>query len=247
MHETLAERCKKGASVLLFSSELTELFLLCHTIAVLYRNRIVAIRSSTEWTSEAIGKSHDGGGVMFARISSLCVALAVTLVFTSVFLLLNGYSPLSGSVSHAAQHLGIIGRFYFAFNQSLFADLDRHGGGDSVPAGLFNIGGEGQMLTGGLAATLAGIYIPSIAWRVNCGLCLLAGVIIGGLWGLLAGGLKAYRGIHEVITTIMLNFIALQLVNECALNYFSAGQSTSPHSVYQPVILAAEPYPPGYR
>jgi ABC-type uncharacterized transport system permease subunit len=78
-------------------------------------------------------------------------------------------------------------------------------------AGLFNIGAQGQMLIGGIVATYVGIYVSAPA-IVHIPLMILAGVAGGVIWGGLAGLLKARTGAHEVITTIMGNFIALFLV-----------------------------------
>jgi general nucleoside transport system permease protein len=80
-------------------------------------------------------------------------------------------------------------------------------------AGLFNIGAEGQMLIGGMAAVVVGFSFPGLPLVVHLPLALLAGALFGALWAAIAGWLKASTGAHEVITTIMLNLIAFQLVN----------------------------------
>ena len=79
-------------------------------------------------------------------------------------------------------------------------------------AGLFNIGATGQMHIGGMAALWVGfsVALPSF---IHIPLTLLAAVISGALWGAIAGFLKARTGAHEVITTIMLNFVAVFLVD----------------------------------
>ncbi len=79
-------------------------------------------------------------------------------------------------------------------------------------AGLFNIGAEGQLYIGSLLAVWVGFspefdFLPGV-WRLVA--VLVAGVIGGGLWGMIPGALKAYTGAHEVINTIMLNFIAIK-------------------------------------
>ena len=88
-------------------------------------------------------------------------------------------------------------------------------------AGLFNIGAQGQMTVGALAAAVVGHWgasggkIPGAGQLppfVHVPLVLLAGAIAGGLWGALPGLLKAYRGVHEVISTIMLNYLGLNIV-----------------------------------
>jgi simple sugar transport system permease protein len=78
-------------------------------------------------------------------------------------------------------------------------------------AGLFNIGAEGQLITGGLAAVVVGFSFSGLPWPIHIALALLAGAVVGAAWGAIAGWLKAATGAHEVITTIMLNLIALRL------------------------------------
>ena len=78
-------------------------------------------------------------------------------------------------------------------------------------AGLFNIGAQGQIQIGAMAAVAVGIYVtvPAI---VHIPLALLAGMFGGIIWGGIPGLLKARTGAHEVITTIMLNFVAVYLM-----------------------------------
>jgi len=78
-------------------------------------------------------------------------------------------------------------------------------------AGLFNIGGEGQVIAGGLAAGFVGFSVHGLSPFVELPLALLAGFVAGALWGFVPGLLKARTGAHEVITTIMLNYIGIYL------------------------------------
>jgi simple sugar transport system permease protein len=79
-------------------------------------------------------------------------------------------------------------------------------------AGLFNIGGDGQFLAGSLASVWVGFSLDLPA-ALHLPLAIAAGVVGGAVWGGIAGLLKARTGAHEVISTIMLNFIALRLVD----------------------------------
>ena len=79
-------------------------------------------------------------------------------------------------------------------------------------AGLFNIGTEGQMLVGGMFAVYVGFTLDLPVF-IHLPLALVAGAIGGAIWGGIPGLLRARTGAHEVITTIMLNFIALRLVD----------------------------------
>jgi general nucleoside transport system permease protein len=76
-------------------------------------------------------------------------------------------------------------------------------------AGLFNIGAEGQLTMGAVAAGIAGFGITGLPVFVHLPLAILAGFAGGALWGAIPGALKARTGAHEVITTIMLNFVAI--------------------------------------
>jgi simple sugar transport system permease protein len=75
-------------------------------------------------------------------------------------------------------------------------------------AGLFNIGAEGQIYIGGLSATAVGINFEGLPLFVHLPLAILAGFVGGALWGFVPGLLKARAGAHEVITTIMLNYVS---------------------------------------
>ncbi|WP_296667858.1 ABC transporter permease [Demequina sp.] len=119
----------------------------------------------------------------------------------------------------------------------IFAGL---GLGIGFRAGLFNIGAQGQIIIG---ATLGG-YI-GFAWHLPAGLHLLVailGCIIGGaLWGFIPGFLKARTGAHEVIVTIMLNYIALNLLSFLLTkDAFQRPNSDNPQS---PIIDTTAQYP----
>ena len=80
-------------------------------------------------------------------------------------------------------------------------------------AGLFNIGGQGQLVFGALIAGAVGYGITGLPWIIHTPLALLAGALAGAIWGAIPGILKSTRGAHEVITTIMLNFVALNMTD----------------------------------
>jgi simple sugar transport system permease protein len=112
-----------------------------------------------------------------------------------------------------------LGQVVFRFTTLLFVGL-----AVAVPfrLRLFNIGGEGQLRIGAFAAALAGAFIPdfvpapSAAW-----ICLLAAMAAGAGWALIAGALKLRFGINEVISTIMLNFIAQGVTGYFLTNHFA--------------------------
>ena len=118
------------------------------------------------------------------------------------------------SLAYGALLRGALGSVY-AVSETLFATtpllLAGLGVGLAFRAGLFNIGAQGQMLIGGMCAVWVGIYVSLPAF-LHIPLAILAGIVGGMIWGGVAGLLKGRTGAHEVITTIMFNFIALFLV-----------------------------------
>jgi ABC-type uncharacterized transport system permease subunit len=79
--------------------------------------------------------------------------------------------------------------------------------------GMFNIGGNGQVICGLVASLYVGTHLTGLPRVLHVFLALLAGTLMGAVWGGIAGILRATRGAHEVITTIMLNFIALYVAS----------------------------------
>ena len=98
-------------------------------------------------------------------------------------------------------------------------------------AGLFNIGGEGQVIVGGATAGLVGFSLTGLPAIIHLPLALLAGLAGGALYGALPGLLKAKTGAHEVISTIMLNNIAgLVLIEVLVTGLFQAPGRSDPIS-----------------
>ena len=85
--------------------------------------------------------------------------------------------------------------------------------------GLFNIGGEGQMVIGGFAITWIGFTFSGLPSFLLIPVCILVGAAVGGLWGAIPGYLKARLGVHEVVNTIMMNWIAVFFVQYLTMKY----------------------------
>jgi len=88
--------------------------------------------------------------------------------------------------------------------------------------GLFNIGASGQFTCGMFAAILTALLCPFLPGPLRCLAALVAGIIAGGLWGVIPGIFKALRNVNEVISCIMMNYIGMYLVNHLirALNIY---------------------------
>ena len=118
----------------------------------------------------------------------------------------------------------------------------------SFKAGLFNIGGQGQLLVGAIVAAYVGFAIEGLPLIIHLPLALLAGSLAGALWAAIAGALKAYTGAHEVITTIMLNFIAINITDYLADGpWKDEGIVTRTPAVLETALIPkAGPYPFGF-
>jgi ABC-type uncharacterized transport system permease subunit len=105
----------------------------------------------------------------------------------------------------------------------------------AVPArmGLLIIGGEGALVMGGLAAIGCGLALSGMSpWFVTAAMAVV-GFAVGGLWVGLAGALRAYRGVNETISSLLLNYIAIAL-----LNHFVEGPMRDPTSLNKPSTRA---------
>src|SRR3984957_6770850 len=97
-------------------------------------------------------------------------------------------------------------------------------------AGMFNIGAEGQLTLGALAAAVVGAVWPGLPWPVAPVLATLAAILAGTVWGAIPGWLRARRGSHEVINTIMLNFIAAGLASYVTLYLLKNPDTQNPET-----------------
>ncbi len=114
---------------------------------------------------------------------------------------------------------------------------------------LFNIGAEGQYFIGGLASVYVGYRLTGLPWFIHLPLALLAGMAGGALWAAIAGFLKAKTGAHEVINTMMLNYISYRLADYLLqvggpMARPGAGRPVSPEiqpSAYLPQFFPGDP------
>lgn len=139
-------------------------------------------------------------------------AVLLALVAGGVLIAAVGQSPLEVYTLLVQQALGTgygIGQTLFKSTPLVFAGLSV---ALAFRAGLFNVGAEGQMYLGGFAAALVGAYVH-LPGPLLLLASLAAAALAGAAWGAIPGALKARFGAHEVINTIMLNFIAFSLVS----------------------------------
>ncbi|MDZ7957990.1 MAG: ABC transporter permease [Aulosira sp. DedQUE10] len=163
-------------------------------------------------------------------ILSPLIAIASALLVGAILILLAGANPLTAYTALFQESLSS----YFGFGNTLtkmtpllFTSL---GVLVALRAGQFNIGGEGQIYLGALGSTLIGLYVQGLPAVIHIPFALLAGFLFGAIWGWIPGYLKAIRGVNEVITTLLLNYIGVNLVSYLVQNPLMAPGAPSPYS-----------------
>ncbi|MEP6733211.1 MAG: ABC transporter permease [bacterium] len=166
----------------------------------------------------------------------LFLAGAGALVALTVVLLLAGGYPAQSAL--AALWNGSVGSWYALTSATLVRAVPLMLTGCAVAiafrAGVFNIGAEGQLLVGATAAAAVALAIPSSGF-FGVVAALAAGAVAGGLWAGIASLLRSRFGVLEVISTIMLNFVALH-----AISYLVRGPLQEPTRIYPQTSTIAE-------
>jgi ABC-type uncharacterized transport system permease subunit len=169
---------------------------------------------------------------LVSRSAGFAIALVLALGAASLVMFASRVNPLSAYAALLSGAVGSRDGLAETLAQTttlLFAGL---GVGLALRAGLFNVGAEGQLVLGALCAAVVGARF-ALPWPLEIPLCLAAGAAAGGLWGGLAGWLRARFGASEIITTIMLNYIAI-----FAANYFVNGPLRGSPSIPETAAIA---------
>lgn len=143
-------------------------------------------------------------------------AVVAALIIGALVMLATGVDLATIGRSYVALLVGSVGSVS-AISETLVAAvplvLAALGLAVGFRAGLFNIGAEGQILMGGLAAVIFGFTFANLPFVLLMPLSLLAGAVTGAFYAGIAGWLRAATGAHEVISTIMLNLISYRLLD----------------------------------
>ncbi len=149
-----------------------------------------------------------------ATIQTLLIpilAILTALLVGSIMILMAGRDPiaaytalLEGSVLQPRQLVGSLLKTTPLILSGLAV-------GFAFKGGLFNIGAQGQLIMGSVAAAWIGYSVTGLPTWAHISLAFIAGGVAGAIWGAIPGALKAYSGAHEVITTIMFNFMASRI------------------------------------
>ena len=165
---------------------------------------------------------------MWRSVSVPLAAVLLALLIGAVILAVSGANPLTayGALFKGAfGNMKALGRTLEKATPLIFSGLAVAFG---FKAGLFNIGAQGQLLFGAITAAALGFGIEGLPAVIHIPLAFLGGGLAGALYGAIPGALKTFTGAHEVITTIMLNYVAINITD-----YFADGpwKDTAPGNV----------------
>ncbi len=156
------------------------------------------------------------------------LALITALVLGAVIMVLFGDNPLEAYNGLFAGALGNARGWASTIRRMTPLILTGLSVATAFKAGLFNIGASGQFLMGTVAAAAVGINFANLPMVIHLPLAILAGMVGGMIWGAIPGLLKVYTGAHEVIVTIMLNYIASNFAGWTVYAGGTQGQTPGP-------------------
>jgi simple sugar transport system permease protein len=169
------------------------------------------ISKSAPFKEKVILVARKNMGVISVLISILAIVLA--LLIGAVLIAFAGINPweaipylIKGSFGNRYGFGETLTRFVpLLFSSLSFAVAHK--------SGFFNVGAEGQLLVGAVGAVLVGAYIEGLPPLLHVTLSILAGVLFGAIWAGIAGLLKIFLDSNELINTMMLNYVAVLLVD----------------------------------
>jgi len=151
------------------------------------------------------------------------IAVFIALFIGGILIKLQGLDPIAAYKSLFKTAFGSIEGIGATLGKSTPLVLAGLAVAVGLRAGLFNIGAQGQLLSGSLAAAWAGVTFDGLPGYIHIPVALIIGAFFGSLVAAISGLLKAYRGVHEVITTIMLNSIVMAVAD-----YLASGKLREP-------------------
>ena len=162
----------------------------------------------------------------------LLVLLAIAIAMLAVLLITSGHEVIPAL---SAMVRGAFGSYYAITSATIVRMVPLALAGLAVSvafrAGILNIGAEGQLLVGAAAATAISGTLGGVPWFIGIPVMLVAGAMAGGVWAAIAGALRLRFGVLEVISTIMLNFVAQYLTGWLVRGPLQEPTRVNPQSV----------------
>ena len=147
------------------------------------------------------------------RIITPFVSIVIAILVSSIFILSTGGSPIAAFSALFTGAFGsqrAIGETLLRSTPLVFTGLALTYG---FRSGLFNIGAEGQLFLGGLAAAWVGLLVGGLSWMISVPVILFSAMVAGAAWAFIPALMKARIGANEVITTMMFSYIGRYLVS----------------------------------
>lgn len=164
-------------------------------------------------SSETLPSERSWVGSMWRGFRVPLVSVVLAMLIGAILLAVSGANPLSAYAALFKGSFGsltALGRTLEKATPLLFSGLAIT---FAFKAGLFNIGAQGQLLLGAIVAAGIGFGLEGLPVYIHLPLALLGGAVAGGLFAAIPGILKTTTGAHEVITTIMLNYVAINITD----------------------------------
>ncbi len=140
-------------------------------------------------------------------------AALVAFLFGAIMIVALGANPVDGLVAMLDGAFGTRERLATTAVRATPLLLVGVGICVAFRAKVINIGGEGQIVIGALASTAVALAVPGTPKVLLLPMVIVAGMVGGGFWGAIPGALKAYASVNEILSTIMLNLVAVQVMN----------------------------------
>jgi ABC-type uncharacterized transport system permease subunit len=151
-------------------------------------------------------------GKLFKSLLPVLGILAGALV-GSIVIALKGVSPIEAYAALLDGALGSVDNIATSLIKTIPLGFTGLAVILSYRAGIFNVGGEGQIQMAAVAATIVGTHFLGLPPVLHITLCLLAAAVAGGIMAILPGYMKAYKGFNEIVVTMLLNYIAIFMVS----------------------------------
>ncbi len=172
-----------------------------------------------------------------ANILSISISVVLTFLIVIAILLVIGKNPVEVFMMMFADVFGSgygLGQTLFKATPLIFCGC---GLAVCFHASLFNIGAEGQLNAGSFAIGLVTYYLSGFSFIVAVPVALICGFLISGLLGLIPAVIKVKKGVSEVITTIMLNFVVLALINYLLIDFFAVKSTVHTEKIPDSIMI----------
>lgn len=152
--------------------------------------------------------------------SMIALSICIGLVLGTIFVLIGGFSVSKVYASLIKGSVGSLSAWASTIRWSTAFLICGIASGIAFKGGMFNMGTEGQLYVGALFATLVGVYIKGLPAIVHIPICILTGMVAGAIWASVPAFLRVYWNTNEIVVTLMMNYIAINLTSFLVKEYF---------------------------